>query len=142
MAGKFNENTRVQVPAILHLCRLGYTYLSHIVHYNDKTNILTDVFKRSVKKLNPLMADIEISQLLDKIVLMSTYDDLGRDFYQLLTANGGVKLIDFDNPANNEWHCTSEFTCHTLLLLMRIEILSLTGINTRLYKVKNFLIPR
>lgn len=111
MAGKFNENTRVQVPAILHLCKLGYTYLSHIVHYNDKTNILTDVFKRSVKKLNPLMADIEISQLLDKIVLMSTYDDLGRDFYQLLTANGGVKLIDFDNPANNEWHCTSEFTC-------------------------------
>lgn len=102
MAGKFNENTRVQVPAILHLCKLGYTYLSHIVHYNDKTNILTDVFKRSVKKLNPLMADIEINLLLDKIVLMSTYDDLGRDFYQLLTATGGVKLIDFDNPANNE----------------------------------------
>ncbi|MDE6785738.1 MAG: hypothetical protein K2J46_01685 [Muribaculaceae bacterium] len=23
----FNENTRVQVPAALHLCRLGYTYL-------------------------------------------------------------------------------------------------------------------
>jgi hypothetical protein len=23
----FNENTRVQVPAALHLCKLGYTYL-------------------------------------------------------------------------------------------------------------------
>jgi type I restriction enzyme R subunit len=24
----FNENTRVKIPAILHLCRLGYDYLS------------------------------------------------------------------------------------------------------------------
>jgi hypothetical protein len=23
----FNENSRVKIPAILHLCRLGYTYL-------------------------------------------------------------------------------------------------------------------
>jgi len=23
----FNENTRVKIPAILHLCRLGYDYL-------------------------------------------------------------------------------------------------------------------
>ena len=26
----FNENTRVQVPAALHLCKLGYTYLDKI----------------------------------------------------------------------------------------------------------------
>jgi type I restriction enzyme R subunit len=24
----FNENTRVKIPAILHLCRLGYEYIS------------------------------------------------------------------------------------------------------------------
>ena len=24
----FNEDTRVKIPAILHLCRLGYKYLS------------------------------------------------------------------------------------------------------------------
>lgn len=24
----FNQNTRVKIPAILHLCRLGYEYLS------------------------------------------------------------------------------------------------------------------
>lgn len=44
MEYKFNENTRVQVPAALHLCRLGYTYLDNITEYDSKTNILTDVF--------------------------------------------------------------------------------------------------
>lgn len=28
--GTFSENTRVQIPAALHLVRLGYTYLSRI----------------------------------------------------------------------------------------------------------------
>ena len=38
----FNENTRVQVPAALHLCKLGYTYLddNDIMVYDRKTNIL------------------------------------------------------------------------------------------------------
>lgn len=40
----FNENTRVQVPAALHLCKLGYTYLDNINAYDTKTNILIDVF--------------------------------------------------------------------------------------------------
>lgn len=51
MEYKFNENTRVQVPAALHLCRLGYTYLDNITEYDSKTNILTDVFLRSVQRL-------------------------------------------------------------------------------------------
>lgn len=47
MSNNFSENTRVQVPAAMHLVRLGYTYLSYIKDeaYNDKTNVLTDVFK-------------------------------------------------------------------------------------------------
>ena len=36
----FNENTRVQVPAALHLCRLGYTYLDDIPEYD--IDIITD----------------------------------------------------------------------------------------------------
>ena len=111
MEVKFNENTRVQVPALLHLCKLGYTYLSNVGNYDHKTNILTDVFKRSVKRLNPFMSDLEIDQLLSKIVLMSSNDDLGREFYQLLTSISGIKLINYDDASANEWHCTSEFTC-------------------------------
>ena len=40
----FNENTRVQVPAALHLCKLGYTYLDHIGALDTQTNIIVDVF--------------------------------------------------------------------------------------------------
>ena len=65
---QFNENTRVQVPAALHLCKLGYTYLDKICAYDTKTNILVDVFLNAMKRLNSGMADSEASLLLSKIV--------------------------------------------------------------------------
>lgn len=107
----FNENTRVQVPAALHLCKLGYTYLDNIRAYDTKTNILVDVFLSAVKRLNPQMSSAETSLLFSNIVNIANNDDLGREFYQLLQVNSGVKLIDFDNPNNNDWHVTTEFTC-------------------------------
>ena len=96
----FTENTRVQVPAALHLCKLGYTYLDDITSYNPQTNILTDIFIRSVKRLNPALTDLECSQLLDKIIGILNNDDLGKEFYTMLSSNSGVKLIDFAD-ANN-----------------------------------------
>lgn len=110
----FNENTRVQVPAALHLCKLGYTYLddNDIMVYDRKTNILPDVFLRSVKHINPNASGEEISTLFSKIVTILNNEDLGREFYALLSSNCGIKLIDFENPENNEWHVTTEFTCH------------------------------
>ena len=108
---KFNENTRVQVPAALHLCKLGYTYLDNICAYDTKTNILLDVFLNAVKRLNPGLSSSEASLLFSKIVNIANNDDLGREFYQLLSANSGTKLIDFGNPENNDWHVTTEFTC-------------------------------
>lgn len=39
------------------------------------------------------------------------YDDLGRSFYKRLTSVSPIKLIDFDTPSNNVFHCTGEFTC-------------------------------
>lgn len=110
----FNENTRVQVPAALHLCKLGYTYLddNDIMVYDRKTNILPDVFLRSMKHINPNASGEEISTLFSKIVNISNNEDLGREFYALLSSNCGIKLIDFDHPENNEWHVTTEFTCH------------------------------
>ena len=108
---KFNENTRVQVPAALHLCKLGYTYLDNICAYDTKTNILIDIFLKAVKRLNPGMSGSDASLLFSKIVNIANNDDLGREFYQLLSANSGIKLIDFENPDNNDWHVTTEFTC-------------------------------
>ena len=110
----FTENTRVQVPAALHLCKLGYTYLDDLTSYNPQTNILTDIFIRSVKRLNPALTDLECSQLLDKIVGILNNDDLGKEFYTMLSSNSGVKLIDFADANNNEWHVTTEFTCENV----------------------------
>lgn len=110
----FTENTRVQVPAALHLCKLGYTYLDDITSYNPQTNILTDIFIRSVKRLNPALTDLECSQLLDKIIGILNNDDLGKEFYTMLSSNSGVKLIDFADANNNEWHVTTEFTCENV----------------------------
>lgn len=107
----FNENTRVQVPAALHLCRLGYTYLDEIPEYDKRTNIITPIFKQSIKKLNPTMTDLEISQLLERIVSEAKNDNLGREFYEMLSSNSGVRLIDYDDPYQNSWHITTEFTC-------------------------------
>ena len=57
--GKFNENTRVQLPALVHLTRLGYEYFGKISEnsagevYDPDTNILIEVFKKQFDILNP-----------------------------------------------------------------------------------------
>ena len=111
--GKFNENTRVQVPAALHLVRLGYKYLSHIDtdDYNEDSNILTKVFMRSVRRINPDVSEQEAQALLTDIIRILANDDLGREFYAKLSSISGIKLVDFANLDNNEWHVTTEFTC-------------------------------
>ena len=56
---KFNEATRVQMPAMVHLTRLGYSYFGKISEdmagtvYDPDTNILTEVFKAQFFTLNP-----------------------------------------------------------------------------------------
>ena len=107
----FNENTRVQVPAALHLCKLGYTYLDSIDALDTQTNIIVDVFLESIKRLNPGVSSAGVSILFSKIVSVANNDDLGREFYQLLSANSGIKLIDYANPDNNVWHVTTELPC-------------------------------
>lgn len=107
----FNENTRVQVPAALHLYKLGYSYLDKITDYDANTNILIKVFMMAVRRLNPGISALDVDLLLDKIRSISDNDDLGREFYNLISSNSGLKLIDFDNPSNNDWHITTEFPC-------------------------------
>lgn len=83
----FNENTRVQVPATLHLCKFGYTYLDDICAYDTNTNILVDIFFRAIKRINPDISSSDVSILYNKIRSIANNDDLGREFYQLLSTN-------------------------------------------------------
>lgn len=114
--GKFNEATRVQMPAMVHLTRLGYSYFGKINEdmagsvYDPDTNILTDVFKLQFERLNP-SAKGEFAQTLRAIRQELANEDLGKSFYKRLTTVSPVRLIDFENPRNNSFHFTAEFTC-------------------------------
>ena len=42
----FNEDSRVKIPAIIHLSRLGYKYVSKNAKIDKDTNIFIDIFKK------------------------------------------------------------------------------------------------
>ena len=100
------------MPAAIHLVRLGYSYVSPLPEgsYDPWTNILVEPFINSVMRLNDITR-IEAENLLKEVVLACKNDDLGREFYKKLTSETGVRLLDFNDPSNNEWHITTEFTC-------------------------------
>lgn len=107
----FNENTRVKIPAILHLCRLGYKYISlKKAKWDIETNIFVDIFKESIKKINTYIDDEDIKRLYDKISLSLDNEDLGKQFYEMMLSNN-IKIIDFDNFSNNSFHVATELTC-------------------------------
>ena len=113
---QFSEATRVQMPAMVHLTRIGYTYFGKLsedkngIVYDGDTNILLPVFEQQFKRLNPEHGG-EYLQVLKDIRKELNDDDLGRGFYNRLKAVSPVKLIDFDNIGNNTFHFTAEFTC-------------------------------
>lgn len=113
---QWNEATRVQMPALVHLTRIGYTYFGKITEdkagsvYDPDTNILIDVFKSQFAKLNPDRAG-EGEAMLRTIRQELDNDDIGESFYKRLKAVSPVRLVDFEHPYNNTFHCTAEFTC-------------------------------
>lgn len=106
-----NEDSRVKIPALLHLTRLGYTYLSlKNAVWDQSTNIFTDIFNRSVKVLNPEMNDGDIQRLYDEVSLCLDNEDLGKAFYERITEKSGIRLIDFENFENNTFNVVTELT--------------------------------
>lgn len=111
MAG-FSEDTRVKIPALMHLTRIGYTYRSlHSLHLDPETNIDTDTFTRKIKEFNPSLSDSEIELFIGKIRVMLGNEDLGREFYEKILSNKTYKIIDYDNPKENIWECVTEMPC-------------------------------
>lgn len=105
----FNEDSRVKIPALLHLARLGYTYLSlKKAHWDSRNNIFPELFKSALLRLNPDLQPADISSLLDEINLDLQNEDLGRAFHKRLTARAGIRLFDFENLGNNSFHAVAE----------------------------------
>lgn len=110
--GKFTEDTRVKIPTILHLIRLGYTYLSLKGQDWDKgTNIFPEIFKTSIARINPSTSSDDVERFLKEISLLLDNEDLGRAFFEKLTDRSNIKLIDFENFNNNSFHVVTELTC-------------------------------
>jgi type I restriction enzyme, R subunit len=107
----YNEDTRVKIPAILHLCRLGYKYLSlKQSKWDIETNVFPELFFNGIANINPGIAKEDIQKIYDKVNISLDNEDLGKEFYEMLFSNE-VKMIDFDNFKNNSLHVVTELTC-------------------------------
>lgn len=138
----FTELTRVQIPAILHLTRIGYQYFGKITEdmaetvYDPDTNILLEVFKERFDALNPERAGGAL-EVLSQIKQELDNDDLGRSFYKRLISQSPIKLIDFERPWMNVFHCTGEFTCKNGLDEFRPDVtLFVNGLPLAFLEVK------
>ncbi|MFY0627007.1 MAG: type I restriction endonuclease subunit R [Reichenbachiella sp.] len=108
---KHNEDTRVKIPSILHLIRLGYQYISlKDAKWDESTNIFTDIFNDSIQRINPELSATDVSKIYDEVSLCLENEDLGKAFYEKLIARTGARLIDFDDFDNNSFHVVTELT--------------------------------
>lgn len=107
----FTENSRVKIPAILHICRLGYTYLSlKNAEWDKSTNIFIDIFRESIKSINKpqIIDDSDIKRLLEDVALLLDNEDLGKSFYNRLVSSSDIKLVDFNDFSKNTFHVVTE----------------------------------
>ena len=113
MSQVHNENSRVKIPAVLHLMRLGYDYLSlKNENWDKQTNIFPEIFIESLCRINPDLSPDDAHRLFADIRLELDNEDLGQKFYERLTnQSGGKKLIDFQNFDNNSFHVVTELPC-------------------------------
>ncbi|HMR90357.1 MAG TPA: type I restriction endonuclease [Saprospiraceae bacterium] len=108
----FNEDSRVKIPAILHLAKLGYEYLPlSKTSWDHETNIFTAVFYESMQALNPDLDQNDIKILYDKLTLALDNEDIGKAFYEMITSDSGPTIIDFKDFRNNKLHVVTELPC-------------------------------
>jgi len=111
----FSELTRVQIPAALHLMRMGYTYLprngKEIAERDPDTNILVSVFKEQFLKFNNYLTEDDFERELANIKLELDQNDLGRSFFKRLQGQEDAIYIDWDHPEANTFHLALEVTC-------------------------------
>ena len=111
----FSELTRVQIPAALHLMRMGYTYLprngKEIAERDPDTNILVSVFKEQFLKFNNYLTEDDFERELANIKLELDQNDLGRSFFKRLQGQEDAIYIDWEHPEANTFHVALEVTC-------------------------------
>ena len=111
MKYRFNEDTRVKIPATIQFLRLGYEYQSlKDADIDFGTKIFINRFKPALEKINGRKFSYdEIKDLLNTILSIIKNNDLGKEFYNwLVNPLDKVKLIDLDDYTNNDFAVVDE----------------------------------
>lgn len=110
---KFNEDTRVKIPATIQFLKIGYDYQSlkdDNLDLDFNTKIFINRFKPSIEKINNTKLTYDdVKSLIDEINNLIKNNDLGKEFYnRLINPQDSLKLIDFDNIENNDFAVVDE----------------------------------
>lgn len=108
---KFNEDTRVKIPATLHFLKIGYSYQSgNDADIDFNTKIFVNRFKPALEKINRKnFSDSEIASLLSEIHNLIRNNDLGRSWYlRLVDDSSDIRFIDFEHLENNDFAVVAE----------------------------------
>lgn len=110
-----NENSRVKIPALVHLTRLGYSYIKQkdcSGAYCPKTNIFKGILRDSINRLNgTALTEADVDSLVEELAIKLNTDDLGRAFYKILLSGfNGLRLIDLEDECQNSYHVVTELT--------------------------------
>ncbi len=127
------EYEKVELPAIEQLQSLGWEYIHGSLLSPDSSDertyfsdvILEICLTESIKRINPWISDENLRKVVRDIVkpqyvtLMETNQSIWETLTQYISVEQDldekgrrgqtVKVIDFDNPENNEYLCTSQF---------------------------------
>lgn len=107
----FNEDTRVKIPAAIQFLRLGYDYQSlKNVEIDSETKIFISRFQKALERINKrTFSSEEVQLVLSDILKTLKNHDLGKEFYNwLINPVDRVKLIDFEDIANNDFAVATE----------------------------------
>lgn len=110
-----NENSRVKIPALVHLTRLEYKYIKQkdcSGAYCPKTNIFKGILRDSINCLNgTALTEADVDSLVEELAIKLNADDLGRAFYKILLSGfNGLRLIDLEDESRNSYHVVTELT--------------------------------
>ncbi|WP_211465576.1 type I restriction endonuclease subunit R [Collimonas silvisoli] len=127
-----DEYDKVELPALAQLQQLGWTYL-HGSHFTPSADgerayfrevVLEKRLSAAVQRINPWISDENLRKVLREIThpvtasLMEANQNLWQTlvYYQSVEQDLGkgrkgqtVRIIDFDDPGNNEFLCVNQF---------------------------------
>ncbi len=125
---KWNELTLSELPAIKLLKKIGYTYVSPSKLEHERGRLQEPVviprLKAAIKRINPWISDEKTQRIIDRLTrLQGTSEiEINHDVHELLVHHLSVKqdrgaglrpytvkVIDFDDPSNNEFVVTNQY---------------------------------